>query len=99
MAQRFDTASLHLVGEAVAVAESVAIRPQFGRGVFSTADNGTILYGTSRHQITQVVWVDRDGRQLGTVTEPGRYERAALSLDENTVAVEIIDPHIEAPDI
>ena len=36
------------------------------------------MYGTSRHQVTQLVWLDRDGRTVGTVTSPGRYERAAL---------------------
>ena len=99
MAQRFDTTSLRLAGEAAPLAESVAIRPQFSRGVFSTSENGTVLYGTSRHQITQLVWLDRDGRQIGTDHDPGRYERAALSPDEKTVAVEVIDPHLETPDI
>lgn len=99
MAQRFDTASLRLVGDPVVLAESVAIRPQFSRGVFSTSDNGTVLYGTSRHQITQLVWLDRDGKQVGTATTPGRYERTALSPDEKTVAVEVIDPQLETPDI
>ena len=34
MAQAFDTTSLRLAGEAAPLAESVAIRPQFARGVF-----------------------------------------------------------------
>lgn len=99
LAQPFDTATFRLAGEAVPLAESVAIRPQFTRGVFSVSGTGTVLYGTSRHQITQLVWLDRDGRQVGRVTEPGRYERAALSPDDNTVAVEVIDPQLETPDI
>jgi Tol biopolymer transport system component len=99
MAQAFDTTSLRLTGEAAPLAESVAIRPQFAHGVFSTSDTGTVMYGTSRHQVTQLVWLDRDGRTVGTATSPGRYERAALSPDEKTVAVEVIDPHIETPDI
>jgi len=99
MAQRFDTSSFRLDGDAVPLAESVAIRPQFSRGVFSTSENGTVLYGTSRHQKTQLVWLDRDGRLVGHVTDAGRYERAALSPDEKRVAVEVIDPHIETPDI
>jgi len=98
-AQAFDTTSLQLGGEAAPLAESVAIRPQFARGVFSTSDTGTVMYGTSRHQVTQLVWLDRDGRTVGTATSPGRYERAALSPDEKTVAVEVIDPHLETPDI
>jgi Tol biopolymer transport system component len=97
--QRFDTGSFRLVGEPVSLAEPVAIRPQFSRGVFSSSENGTVLYGTSRHQVTQLVWLDRDGKQVGTVTDPGRFERAALSDDEKTVAVELIDPEVETPDI
>ena len=99
MAQRFDPTRLRLVGEAAPLAESVAIRPQFARGVFSSSDTGTVLYGTTRHQVTQLVWLDRNGQQVGTVTHPGRYERAALSPDEKMVAVEVIDPHLETPDI
>ena len=99
MAQAFDTTTLRLASEAVPLAEPVAIRPQFARGVFSTSDTGTVMYGTSRHQVTQLVWLDRAGRAVGTATSPGRYERAALSPDETTVAVEVIDRHIETPDI
>jgi hypothetical protein len=54
MVQRFDLSSFRLMGDAVSFAESVAIRPQCSRGVFSTSENGTVLYGTSRHQITQL---------------------------------------------
>jgi Tol biopolymer transport system component len=99
MAQAFDTFGLRLVGEAATLAESVAIRPQFARGVFSTSDTGTVLYGTTRHQVTQLMWLDRSGREVAGVTKPGRYERAALSPDEGTVAVEVIDPHVETQDI
>ena len=99
MVQRFDVSTFRLVGDAVTLAESVAIRPQFSRGVFSTSENGTVLYGTLQHQITQLVWLDRDGKQIGTATSPGRYGRAALSDDEKMVAVEVIDPHLETPDI
>lgn len=99
MAQAFDTTSLRVTGEAAPLAESVAIRPQFARGVFSTSDTGSLMYGTSRHQVTQLAWLDRDGRTVGTVTSPGRYQRAALSPDETAVAVEVIDPKTETPDI
>lgn len=99
LAQAFDTTTLRLVGEAAPLAESVAIRPQFARGVFSSSDTGTLLYGTTRHQVTQLVWLDREGQQVGSVTNPGRYERAALSPDEKAVAVEVIDPHLETPDL
>jgi Tol biopolymer transport system component len=99
MAQAFDTTSLRLVGEAAPLADAVAIRPQFAHGVFSTSETGTVMYGTNRHQVTQLVWRDREGRTVGTATGPGRYERAALSPDERTVAVEVIDPHLETQDI
>jgi eukaryotic-like serine/threonine-protein kinase len=99
VAQRFDTRELQLVGEPIPIAEQVAIRPQFSRGVFSTSENGKLVYGTSRQQVTQLIWRDREGKQLGTVAKPGRYERAALSADEKTVAAEIIDRHVQTPDI
>ena len=99
LAQRFDTRDLQLVGEPVPIAEQVAIRPLFTRGVFSSSENGRLVYGTSRQAVTQLIWLDREGKQLGTVAKPGRYQRAALSADEKTVAAEIIDRHVQTPDI
>jgi Tol biopolymer transport system component len=99
MVQRFDASGLRLIGKPVPLANSVAIRPSFVHGVFSTSDNGTVLYGTSRHQVTQLLWLDRDGKQVGSVTGRGRYERTALSVDEKTVAVEVIDSELQTPDI
>ena len=100
MAQRFDSDRLQLSGEPVPIAEQVAIRPILGaQGVFSASENGRLVFGTSAQQTTQLSWFDRGGRRLATLAEPGGYQRLALSPDEKTIAVEILDPHVQAPDI
>ena len=99
MAQRFDTRDLQLVGEPVPIAEQVAIRPLFSRGVFSASENGKLVYGISRQPVTQLIWRDREGKQLGTVAKPGRYPAGRSFPDEKTVAAEIIDRHVQTPDI
>jgi Tol biopolymer transport system component len=38
------------------------------------------------------VWVDRDGKQLGSIAPPGDYGDIALSPDGTRVAVSVVDP-------
>jgi Tol biopolymer transport system component len=40
----------------------------------------------------RLVWVDRTGKELGTVGEPGDYSNPALSPDERRLAVGRMDP-------
>ncbi len=100
MAQRFDTGRLQLVGDPIPIAEQVAMLPLFAHGAFSASESGRLVYGAAREQITQLVWFDRLGNRLQTLTPPGKYhQRLDLSPDEKTVAVEIIDSQLESPDI
>jgi hypothetical protein len=68
--QRFDGARLTLSGDAVPIANQVAV-DAVNHAAFSVAANGTIAYrsaaGTQRRQF---VWFDRSGRELARVGEP-----------------------------
>ena len=99
MAQRFDVDRLQLVGDAVPVAENVAIRTLYARGSFSASDNGRLVHGSPLDQVTQLRWFDRQGKELGHLAAPGGYGRFDLAPDEKTVAVEMIDPLLDTSDI
>jgi Tol biopolymer transport system component len=92
LAQPFDADRLKTTGDPVAIASSVAswsLAPDVGW--FDASPAGTLAYfsGDSVSDEVQLAWVDREGRQLGTLGAPGRYGQIALSPDERSVALEI----------
>ena len=48
---------------------------------------------------TQLIWFDREGKQLASLGGSNGYRKPALSPDERTVAVERPDPETEGTDI
>lgn len=90
MAQPFDAQRLELSGEAVPVAEQVASYIDYG--LFSASSNGVLVYRSGAGQNYQLTWLDRQGKVVGTVAEPGRYNSMALSPDGRRVAVSRTNP-------
>jgi Tol biopolymer transport system component len=90
MAQPFDAKKAELGGEPVAIAERVSAFRAVGH--FSLSDNGVLLFQPgAADERTQLVWVDRDGKDLGTVTPPGSFWSPSLSPDGRKVAVDLSD--------
>jgi len=88
MAQAFDVVSLRLKGEAVAVAEPVVQQYAFrGKGDFSVSASGVLAYRVGVTAPSPLVWIDRYGKQLGTVGEPAFYGAPVLSPDGRRTAV------------
>jgi len=90
LAQPFDVARAEVRGNPVAVASSVAsgLVPRWGW--FSVSATGVLAYLEGATDI-QLVWLDRAGKRLGTLGEPGRYNGPiALSPDDSRVAAEIM---------
>jgi Tol biopolymer transport system component/predicted Ser/Thr protein kinase len=87
LAQAFNPDKLELSGDPVPVAEQVGGTVNIGR--FSASTNGVLAYvgGSRGPGETQLTWFDRDGKNLGTVGEPGRFSVVALSRDGKQAAV------------
>jgi serine/threonine protein kinase/Tol biopolymer transport system component len=90
MAQPFDAHRLELSGEPVPIAEQVGSYLDYG--FFSASNNGVLVYRSDAGQIYQPTWIDRQGKVLATVAEPGRYNSLALSPDGRRVAVSRTNP-------
>lgn len=59
----------------------------------SASDRGDLLYHTGAVTgQTELVWFDRDGRELQRLGARARYRRPSISLDGRRIAVEIPDP-------
>lgn len=91
LAHPFDPRSLRLNGEAVPVAPKVYSFMQSGGADFSVSDTGTVAYQTYTSR-SQLVWLDRAGRQVGTVGPANvNVKSARLSPDGRRIATPIYD--------
>jgi hypothetical protein len=80
-AQRFDQARLRLTAEPVRIAERVWTFTGHGGAAFSASDRA-VVYREAAKQTTELWWLDRNGRRLGSVGEPAEYVHVALSPDD-----------------
>jgi Tol biopolymer transport system component len=89
-AQRFDVARDSAVGDPVPVADDVLF--QTNTSVAQVSAGGSVLvYGLWRHD-RRLVWVDRRGREVGTLGQIADYEGVRISPSGTRVAVSIRDP-------
>jgi len=98
MARPFDPRTLQFRGDAIVVADQVG--QTGGYTSFSASTNGVIVYARGgARPVSQLTWMDRDGKQLGTVGDPGDYFNIALSPDEKRVAVTLLTGTPENRDV
>jgi Tol biopolymer transport system component len=91
LAQRFDEEQLVVEGEAIPIASEIGETIFEGSwGQFSPSQTGLAAWVSARTEL-QLEWLDRTGKSLGALGEPGRHGQIALSPDETRVAVEISD--------
>jgi Tol biopolymer transport system component len=100
MSQGFDASSLRVTGAPVPFVEDV-----WWDGIstlataFSASSGGIVAYQTGGLSSTSLLWLDRAGKELGTVGPPGAYLEPALSPDERWLAVGRTDPASRGPAI
>jgi Tol biopolymer transport system component/predicted Ser/Thr protein kinase len=84
LAQPFQAERLQLTGEPVPVAERVG--SYLAYGFFSISANGILAYRT-RAQDFQLTWLDRQGKAISRMGEPGPYTSLAVSPDGTRAVV------------
>ncbi len=91
-ARPFDPGRLEAIGPSVAVAPGVAtFANDSSWGWFSASAGGRLAWVSARDTTVRLQWINRAGKRLGTIGEPGRYSQIALSPDDQRLAVEIPD--------
>jgi len=89
VAQRFDSGSMHLDGDPVALPDTPASSQSSGFRAATVSTNGVLAYMNGAVTNSRLVWYDRSGRSLGTVpVPPAQYQLPSLSPDERTVSVD-----------
>jgi Tol biopolymer transport system component len=90
MAQRFDLATLQVAGEPVVVSDRVQGSGANGRVGVSASRTGVVVFRQGLGESgadAQLAWLDRTGRELGTVGVPANIRGFELSPDGRRVAV------------
>lgn len=100
VALSFDSAKATVSGNVLAVANSVAFQPSTYWAALTASANGTLVYNTSAGaSLSELTWMDRSGKQLGTVGGPAVQCNPMLSPDDSRVAVDVSDPKANNVDI
>jgi Tol biopolymer transport system component/aminoglycoside phosphotransferase (APT) family kinase protein len=93
MAQPFDVERLELTGDATPLAERVAIGGRIGTAAgFSVSETGVLAYQTGPAGgalLSQLVWFDRSGKQIGALGDQAPYGDLALTPDGGRLAVSL----------
>lgn len=82
------------------VAEEAGLNPSTYWAAFAVAENGTLLYhsGTGA-PLSRLTWVDRSGKELGTVGEPGIMANPFISPDQSRIAFDLANRHEKNVDV
>jgi eukaryotic-like serine/threonine-protein kinase len=88
IAQRFDTEALELRGDPIVLAErGISTSAVLTRSHFTVSASGALVYQTGKlEDETQLVWYDRNGKELGVVGAPQPYWSLSLSPDGKAIA-------------
>jgi serine/threonine protein kinase len=89
VAYPFDEKSARVRGQPIRVAESVLTGNPPGYAPFAVSGTGLLAYSAPYARGRELVWLDRSGRRLGNVGEPGDYSTPRLSPDEKRIAVAV----------
>jgi serine/threonine protein kinase len=88
LARPFDPKALRFTEEAFPVAENVSLFMNVASAAFTASDTGLIAYQTGRGGgQTQLTWLDRAGKPVGTVGAPGYLAGPRLAHDGRRLAV------------
>jgi len=97
VAQPFDAKAPKTTGEPVPLAEHIGT-DSVGLARFSVSREGTLAYRTGESG-DRMVWVDRTGREVEAIGDPGEYHNPALSPSGDRLAFDLADPRSGRADI
>jgi eukaryotic-like serine/threonine-protein kinase len=92
LAQRYDLKRFALTGEATDILTDIQYQPQVRRAVFAVSDQGLLVaQAGSGVALSQPLWFDRTGTELGKVGTPDVYGNASIAPNGRSVAVDKTD--------
>jgi serine/threonine protein kinase len=98
LAQSFDLTNRRLTGEAIRIADQMAVNRTLGTAHFSVSTAGTLAYLGSGDAY-EMVWYDRQGTPNPTGWATQWYGEPRISPDSNRAVVPVFDPRSGASDL
>jgi Tol biopolymer transport system component len=96
----FDPSAGTVSGSTSVVANAVGFQPSTYWAAFTVAQNGTLTYNTGAGAAqSALTWMDRSGKELGRIGDPGVMANPTLSPDGSRVAVDISDQKANNVDV
>ena len=92
LADSFDEATLRVRGNPATIANAVGLNPVTNQGLFSVSDNGTLVFFGGAAGAAELVWLDRNGRQIGEPGATGVFNSVSLSPDATSVVYDQAEP-------
>jgi len=100
LAQPFDPVGLELKGEPLPLGDGVDYDPAYFRAIFAVSDNGVLAYQAGGAESSaQLSWLDRNGKEIEKVGEPGNYDDLTLSPDGRRFVFSLTDPDMGTTDL
>ncbi|MDQ6799276.1 MAG: protein kinase [Acidobacteriota bacterium] len=91
-AQPFDLRSEKTTGDPKRIVDRVQYNADGAVAVFGVSQNGILTYMPGGEAgMTELVWTDRHGRQVGTIGGPEMYYSPRLSHDKKRIAFDLSD--------
>jgi Tol biopolymer transport system component len=91
LAQPLDSGRLETKGVPVPVVPRVGSSSWQSHSLFS-ASEGLLVYAPTFAAASQLLWLDRNGKPIGSLGDPGLYLAPRISPDGRKVAVDVQDP-------
>jgi len=96
----FDSSNAAISGNPTLVANAVGFQPSTYWVALTASENGTLVYDTrTGAALSALTWMDRAGKELGHIGEPGVMANPMISPDGSRVVVDISDQKANNVDI
>jgi eukaryotic-like serine/threonine-protein kinase len=99
-AQPFDEKKFELGGEPTPILTDIEYLPRIARAVFASSESGVLVAQKGGDTaLSQLLWFDRKGQQVGVASPPGVYGNLALSPNGRFVATDAMDTASQNTDV
>jgi Tol biopolymer transport system component len=98
LGQRFDLASGRVAGEPFSIAEPVRYFLSSAWAAFTASPSGVLAYASSSDR-TRLAWIDRVGREIGSVGVSAGNNRVRISPDGRLVLFDRAQPGVGSLDL
>lgn len=99
-AQRFDTKKFVLSGEPTPILTDLQYLTRIARAVFASSESGLLVAQKGGDTgVSQMLWFDRKGQQVGVASKPGVYGNLSLAPNGKFVAADAMDPGSQNTDV